>query len=136
MVDSVVLTLILILLLAMILILLLMVWIRILLEMMMLIVLRIVPPTSIHVVWRALMVMILLLLLLPDSLVLHLEALIANLVAVHLLNGTLGGVRRVIRDEAKSLGLAGVPIDINFGRYNISEWSKGRDQIWIGQIVR
>ena len=120
----------------MILILLLMVWIRILLEVLMrLVVLGIVPPTAIHVVWRALMMMILLLLL-PDSLVLHLEALVANLIAVHLLNGTLGGVRRVIGDETKSLGLAGMPIDINLCRYDIPEWSKGRDQIWIGQIVR
>ena len=129
-------TLILILLLAMILILLLMVWIRILLEVLMrLVVLGIVPPTAIHVVWRALMMMILLLLL-PDSLVLHLEALVANLIAVHLLNGTLGGVRRVIGDKAKSLGLASMPIDINFGRYDIPKWSKGRNEIWIGQIVR
>lgn len=80
--------------------------------------------------------MILLLLLLPDSLVLHLEAFVANLVPVHLPNGTLGGVRRVIRDEAKSLGFARVPIDINLGRYDIPVRSKGRNKIWIGQIMR
>lgn len=139
--DSVVLVLILVLLLALVLILLVMririllvVWVSVLV-----VVLRIIPPTTddfttIHVVWRALM--ILLLLLLPNSLMLHLEALVANLVTIHLLNGTLGGVRRVIRDEAESLGFARVPIDINLGRYDIPKRSKGRDQIWIGQIVR
>ena len=80
-------------------------------------------PAAIHVVWRALVMI----LLLPNSLVLHLEALVANLVAVHLFNSTLGGFRRVIRDKAKSLGFARVPIDIHLGRYDIPERSEGRD---------
>ena len=77
------------------------------------------------------MVLLLRRLLLTHSLVLNLQALGAHLVAIHLFDGTLGSTRRVVRDEPKSLGLAGIPIDVYLGRYDIPERSKGGDEIRI-----
>lgn len=111
-------------------------------------VLRVIVPanttaasSSIHTAgcmrWPVIMQMMLLLrhLLLTHSLVLNLETLCADLVAIHLFDGTLSSVRRVVRDEPKSLGLAGVPIDVDLGRYDIPKRSKGGDEIRISQIV-
>ena len=70
-------------------------------------------------------------LLLTHPLVLNLETLGADLVAIHLFDGTLGSVWRVVRDEPKSLGFASVPIDVNLGRYDIPKRGKGGDEIRI-----
>lgn len=107
-------------------------------------VLRVIIPanttdasSSIHIAgcmrWPVIMQMVLLLrhLLLTHSLVLNLEALGSDLVAVHLLDGTLGSVWRVVRDEPKTLGLAGVPIDVYLGRYDMPKRSKGFDEVRI-----
>ena len=103
------------------------------------VVLRLVPPaaTSIHIRQTVirLKLLMLLMLLMPDALVLHLEALGADLVAIHLRDGAFGGLGGVVRDETKSLRFARVPIDVNLGRYDVPKWSKGRNKIRIGHVM-
>jgi len=67
---------------------------------------------------------------------LHLEALGAHLEAVHRLDGNLGRVRIVERDEAKALGQAGLLVDEHLGRDHIAEGQERGGQIRVGELLR
>ena len=65
---------------------------------------------------------------------LHLEPLRSDMIAIHSLDGALGRRTVIVRNEAKALGFAGVPIDVHRGRYDVSVWGESLGQIGISLI--
>mmetsp|Transcript_19478 Transcript_19478/g.44621 ORF Transcript_19478/g.44621 Transcript_19478/m.44621 type:complete len:510 (-) Transcript_19478:835-2364(-) len=69
-----------------------------------------------------------------DPLVLDLEPLVPDLEAVHLLDGELGRHDRVVGDEAESLRLARVAVDVDLGADDVPEGVEGRGEVGVGQV--
>lgn len=66
---------------------------------------------------------------------LHLQAFVAHLEAVHLLDGSLRAAGRLERHEAEAFGEVGVPVKVNFGRENVAERGEHARQVVVVELL-
>mmetsp|Transcript_27768 Transcript_27768/g.61167 ORF Transcript_27768/g.61167 Transcript_27768/m.61167 type:complete len:202 (-) Transcript_27768:1427-2032(-) len=70
-----------------------------------------------------------------NSFVLHLEALVADLKSIHLFDSRFSRNDRVVRNKTKTLRFTGISIDVHLGTDHVSKGIEGCGQIGICQIV-
>lgn len=67
---------------------------------------------------------------------LNLKTFGAYLKAMHGLNGGLGRQRIVVRHKSEAFREIGLFVDEYFGRKDVAEWQKGREEVSIGKFLR